>query len=191
MYTTRKTKERTRKFLDFLFRYVVEHDEQWSVPIEVACVCGTKHKIFPALWLAPVKDREWVNVRKDKGERPTAQWLAPLISVDAQLLESCKQEKPSKLLSLLGISISELLLYAFSKDAQGRLDLERAMGSLYSTYAADPSKLTRIAKLVEGNPAAFIQEIEHTLEVRVQIERNKAVGILVQTCCSSPCLARG
>lgn len=178
--TIRKSKERARKFLNFLFDFVIEADSCWSSPLEVDCKCGMKHKIYPSLWIASLKSRSWVPTRKDKSEKPSAQYLAQLLAEDSQLLQKCKQEKPSRLLNVLNVSIGELMMNAIAKDDKIRQELDTAMASLYGTFMLDPSKLTKVAQLAESDPQLFIKEIEERLQTREQIRRNQAVGSLVE-----------
>ncbi len=180
MDTVRKSKEKNRRLLDFLFKYVVESDNHWNTPSEVECVCGERHKIYSALWLAPLKDRSWVWVRRDKAEKPSAHFLAPIVDEDAQLIQSCRMEKPVRLLSILGVSVSELMIQVISKNEQSKLTMESAVGSLYSTYMTTPDTLSKIAQLAENEPQLFVTEIEARLLERERIRNNQKVGALVE-----------
>jgi len=177
--TIRKSKDKARRFLDFLFKYVIEVDNQWNSPLEVNCKCGTKHKIYPAFWMARLKSRLWIPVRKDKNEKPSAQYLALLLEGHNELLRNCRQDKPSKLLSILNVSIGELMMHIVAKDDKIRLELDKAMGSLYSTFMTNPNQLSKIAQLAEVEPM-FIEEIEQRIQTREQIRRNQSIGSSVE-----------
>lgn len=177
--TVRKVKDKARSFLNFLFRYVVEKDSQWSTPIEVDCECGARHRIYPARWMPVLKSRQWVPKRKD-GEKPSAQYLAPLVADDPGLLQICRQDKPSRLLNVLNVSISELMIHVAAKDEKTKLELDKAMGSLYSVFMENPSELSKLANLAEIDPLLFMQEIEERLSIRKQIRRNQDIGALVE-----------
>lgn len=191
MATVRKSKDKSQTFLKFLFDYVLPSDKLWYTPAEPLCACGNKHKIWPAVWLAPVKERSWVYLRKDKGERPSAEALAGIIEGDMGLLESSKLEKPTKLLDILGISVSELILYAVSTDDQMKLRLQMATGSLYAVYQNDPDQLAKLAFLAKQDPVAFIDTLEREALVRQQVERNKQVGLEVQDLLQEALARRG
>jgi hypothetical protein len=178
--TVRKSKDKARKFLGFLFDYIIENDTGWDNPIEVSCKCGSKHKIYASLWLGKLKERSWIPVRKDKSEQPNAKNLAMLLKDDEKLLEKCRQDKPSRLLARLNISRSELMMNVAAKDDKIRIELDNAIGSLLSTYMTNPSKLSRIAQLAESEPELFLEKMEAHLSTREQIRRNQSIGSLVE-----------
>ena len=176
----RKSKDKARKFLEFLFDYIIENDDQWTNPTEFSCNCGSKHKIYLSSWFSTLKERSWVPVRKDKSEKPNAQYLALLLGNDDKLLEKCRQDKPSILLNRLNISISELMMHVAAKDDKIKAELDKAMGSLFSTFMANPNQLSKLAQLAESEPALFIKEMEERIQTREQIRRNQSVGPLVE-----------
>lgn len=178
--TIRKSKDKARKFLEFLFDYIINNDSGWDNPVEVGCECGSKHKIYPASWLGLLKDRSWVPVRKDKSEKPNAQALAPLIRTDTKLIEKCREDKSSILLRSLNIRISDLMMLVAAEDDKSKIDLDKAMGSLLSTFMTNPSQLSKIAELAKSDPKLFIEEIEERLSTREQIRRNQNIGSLVE-----------
>jgi len=177
--TVRKSKDKARKFLGFIFDYVIENDNQWANYVEVNCKCGLKHKIYPASWFGVLKDRKWVPARK--GEKPNAQFIASLIETDGKLIEKCGRGKPSILLSRLNISIGDLMMHIAAKDDKTKIELNRAMGSLFSTFMTNPYQLSKIAQLAESDPALFIKEMEERIQTREQIQRNQSVGSLVES----------
>lgn len=177
--SVRKSKEKARKFLGFLFDYVIENDARWEEPIEVNCSCGTKHRIYRGFWMARLKSRSWIPVRKGKSEKPNVQYLALLLEGHNELLQHCRQDKPSRLLSILNVSISGLMMHIVAKDDKIKLELDKAMGSLFSTFMINPSQLSKIAQLAEVDPM-FIEEIEQRIRNREQVRRNQSVGSLVE-----------
>ncbi|HUV80571.1 MAG TPA: hypothetical protein VMW40_07115 [Candidatus Bathyarchaeia archaeon] len=178
--TIRKSKDKARKFLDFLLKYVVEVDTQWNSPLEVNCECGTKHKIYPAFWLATLKNRSWVPVHKNKSEKPNAHYLALLLEDHEELLQNCREDNPSRFLNKLNVGIGELTMCIVAKDEKTKLELEKAMSSLFGTFMANPSNLSKIAQLAENEKELFISEIEERIRIREQIRRNQSLGSLIE-----------
>lgn len=176
--TIRKSKEKTRKFLRFIFSYIVEGDKSWYNDVEVECECGSKHKIYPIEWISVLKKRQWVPAPKDKPL--TSKNLALVIKNDEELLKTCRDEKPLRLLSFLNISISELMMHVAAKDGQVKIELDKAMGSLFGTFMANPSQLSKIAQLAESEPELFIKEMEKHIKNKEQIQSNQSVGFLVE-----------
>jgi len=180
--TVRRSKDKARKFLGFLIDYILENDVQWVNTVECDCKCKSKpkHKIYTALWLGRLRNREWVPTGKGREEKPSASVLASLIGSDKNLLGKFRQEKPSLLLGRLNISISELMMNVAAKDNKTKSELDKAMGSLFSTYMTNPSQLSKIAQLAESEPVLFINEIEERIKTEEQIHKNQSVGALVE-----------
>ena len=179
--SVRKSKEKARKFLEFLFDFVIEHDPQWDTPSEVTCKCGLKHKVYPALWIKVLREREWIPVGRGKEEKLNSQHLASLLEKDKNLQQKCVQDRPSLLLSILNVSVGEVMMHIVAKDEKTKHELGKAMGSLYATFMENPSQLKKLAQLAEHEPDLFIKEMEEKILIREQIRRNQSIGALVET----------
>lgn len=179
--TIRNSKDKCRKFLEFLFTYIVEEDNEWNSALEVICTCGVKHQIYPAIWFPPLKIKSWIPGRKNKSEIASVQSLASLLDGHANLLENCRQDMPSRLLNKLNISIGELMMRIAAKDENVKLELDKAMGSLFSTFMINPTQLSKIAELAENESDLFIEELEKRLHTREQIRKNQFVGATIET----------
>ena len=178
--SVRNSKEKARKFLGFLFDFVVEYDAKWNTPVEVDCKCGSKHKIYPAFWIKVLKDREWVPVGRGKEEKLNSRCLASLLEKHKSLQQKCVQDKPSLLLSILNVSVGEVMMHVVAKDDKTKHELGRAMGSLYSTFMENPNQLSKIAELAESETELFVKSIEERIYTREQIRKNQSVGSLVE-----------
>jgi len=84
------------------------------------------------------------------------------------------------LLSRLNISIGELMMHFVTKDEKVKLELDKAMGSLFNTFMSNPHQLSKIAELAESESELFIAEMEERIETREQIRRNQFMGALVE-----------
>jgi vacuolar-type H+-ATPase subunit I/STV1 len=126
-----------------------------------------------------LKKRQWVPAPKDK--LLTSRNLALVLEKDEELLRMCEQDKPTRFLSVLNISISELMMQVVaSEDQKTKLELDKAMGSLFSTFMTNPSQLSKIAQLAKSDPGLFIEEMDERLSIREQIRRNQSIGSLVE-----------
>ena len=179
--SVRNSKEKARKFLEFLFDFVIEEDTRWNTSMEVNCKCGSKHKIYPAFWIKVLKYREWVPLGRGKEEKLNSQYLASLLEKDKNLQQKCVQDKPSLLLSILNVSVGEVMMHIVAKDDKTKHELGRAMGSLYSTFMGNPNQLNKIAQLAASETELFVKEIEERIQTREQIRRNQSIGSLVET----------
>lgn len=178
--TVRKSRTKAQEFFSFLFNYVIKYDDLWHTSLAVTCECGSTHRIHPSAWLKTLKTRSWVPIRKDKSEKPSAQYLSRILEGDNELLQLCKEDRPSELLSIFGVSISELMIQIAAKDERTRQELERAMGSLVSTFRTNLSQLNEIAKLAESDRDLFIDDLKERINVRNQINKNQDVGRRVE-----------
>lgn len=177
--TIRGSKEKARKFLNFVIDYIIEVDKShWDSVLEVACECGSKHKIHPAQWVSVLKRRQWVPAPKDKPL--TSANLSVVLKDQEELLKKCRQDQTSKLLNILNMSISELMMQIAAKNDTIKLELDKAMGSLFSTFMARPDQLNKIAKLAESDTELFVEEIEERIKTKEQINRNQQLGTLVE-----------
>lgn len=188
--TIRGSKEKARKFLNFVIDYVVEADKaHWDSIVEVNCECGSKHKIYPAQWVSVLKRRQWVPAPKDKPL--TSANLSIVLKDQEELLKKCRQDQSSKLLILLNMSISELMMHVAAKNDTIRLELDKAMGSLFSTFMTRPDQLNKIARLAESDTELFVKEIEERIQIKEQINRNQLLGSLVEDLLRSVLEAQG
>ncbi|CUS96540.1 DUF3883 domain-containing protein [Candidatus Kryptobacter tengchongensis] len=67
-----------------------------------------------------------------------------------------------------------------AKNEETRVELDKAMGALFSIFMTNPSRLNQIAQLAQSDPKLFIEEMEKRLYTREQIQRNQAIGSLVE-----------
>lgn len=179
--SSRSSREKARRILSFVLNSVLQVDNMWSSEEEIDCRCGHKHKVRPALWLSSLKRKQWVPVRRGKSEKPSVKTLLVLFDEEPLLLSKCREEGPNKFLDMLGVSFGELMINLVAKDNdQTRLELSSAMGSLYSTFSTDPKKLTKVALLAEKDVGVFVEELEHRLEIKQQVQDNQTAGRLVE-----------
>ena len=177
----RKSKPKAREFLSFLFNYVIEEDDLWNSTSEVSCGCGENHRIYESHWMARLKSLKWVPVGKNRQDLPNPGCLALLLEDEKMLLDRCRHDKPSKLLSMLGVSIGGLMMEVVAKDDEGaRLELDKAMGSLFNAYGTNPHQLSEMARLAEGDPGLFLKEVKRRLETKALVQRNQHVGQLFE-----------
>lgn len=95
--------------------------------------------------------------------------------------QKCVQDKPSLLLSILNVSVGEVMMHIVAKDEKTKHELGKAMGSLYSTFMENPNQLEKLAQLAEHEPDLFIKEMEERILNRERIRRNQSIGALVET----------
>lgn len=170
--TVRKSKEKVKKFLKFLFNYVLEEDNNWKEEKDIHCECGASHKVYPSLWLATLKNRAWIPLQRDKSEKPSAESLSLIIKDDNELLEKCKEDNSLLFLNRIGVSITNLMVNIVTTDKEVKIKLDKAIGSLVNIFRENLNYLDQIPQ--------FINEIKGKFNIINQIERNQKIGRLVE-----------
>lgn len=178
--TVRRSKEKARRFINFIFQYVLERDSSWHTPIMVKCKCGKTHQILPSTWFSKLKQLSWIPTSRNHSEPPSSQNLAKLIENDQQLLEMCKKPLPAEFLRSLGISYVEMLMSITSKDSKERAEIEHSIGVLFDTFRFDPANLNLMAQFAGKDPKLFLREVEKSLSNQELVRRNKETGTLVE-----------
>ena len=179
--TVRRSKEKARRFINFIFQYVLENDSSWHIPIIVNCKCGKTHQILPSTWLCKLKQLSWIPTSRNHSEPPSSQNLAKLIEDDPQLLEMCKKPFPAEFLRSLGISYVEMLMSITSKDSKVRAEIEHSIGVLFDTFRSNPANLSLMAQFAGKDPELFLKEITKSFSNQELVRRNKETGTLVES----------
>jgi len=142
----RKSKTMAKKFLRFLLEYAVQKDTSWMNAIPVSCSCdeqGIEHEIYPSKWLLVLRSRPWVPISKNIQEFPSTENLVPLFEKEADLLDHLMEDKASSLLSILGVSPSQILIGI--QPTETRVQLDKAFVRLL--LATESSELNKMAQV--------------------------------------------
>lgn len=171
----RRSKQMATKFLRFLLEYVVNEDRSWIDPKSVLCSCeeqGTNHEIYPSKWLYVLRAREWVPISKNKDEQPSTENLAPFFQKNQDLLDHLTRDKPSLLLSVLGVSPSQILMG--SQSPEDRFELDKAFLKLLLATKSDFHELNKIAQVYQ-NPS-LKAKLEEAYGLQKKVIRNQIIG---------------
>lgn len=178
--SVRRSKEKAKKFIEFLFEYAIAKDDSWFTPISIKCKCGDSHQILPSTWLTKLKQNAWVPTSRNHSEPPTSQNLARLVEDEPRLFRMCSEELPSKFLSKLGVSYVEMFMAIVTKDERSRLEIEHSIGVLFNAFRSRPENLKFVANLAERDPELFLKEIKKSFDNQQLIVRNQETGRLVE-----------
>lgn len=176
----RSSKERARAFIRFLLNFAVFYDDSVIEPRKLSCKCGKEHSVYTSDWLRVLKTRSWVPIRKGKQEIPSAQNLAALIQDQHDILRKISEDKPSKFINNLNVSVSDIVKNAIAKDERVKFELDKAAGMLYEKFGENPQQLTSLARLVRDEPN-FIQEFQERIAKREKVRRNQLIGAAVES----------
>jgi len=175
----RNSKIQARLFVKFLMEFVVDFDDKSLEPVEQACQCGKKHKVYSLYWLIVLKTQKWIPAGKNKQDFPSSKNLADLFQNQSDILNTMIQDRPSKLLNMLNTSVSDIMKFIVGKDEKTKLELDKATGKLYRKFSQNPEQLTGLATLVDEEPS-FIQEFQLKLEQKAKIRKNQLIGGMVE-----------
>lgn len=175
----RKSKERSKKLLRFLFDYAIKMDEVWSRRIEVGCECGKPHRICPAEWLGFIKKRYWIPTeKKDRYSTPSVEALARLFEDDVELQQKLQDMTVLKFLDRIQIGGGEILRYVGGKDEETRLAAEEAVVKIFLATSADPEELKNIADAIADPDLRA--KLEQWQANKGLIHRNQKIGTHVE-----------
>ena len=178
--SVRKSKNKARKFIEFLFQYVLKEDASWRDPVEVKCSCGQTHHILPSTWLSKLKQNSWIPTIRNHAELPSSQNLAKLMEGDQHLLEMCKNPLPAEFLRALGVSYVEMLMSVAAKDEKVKGEIEHSIGILFDTFRTNLENINLIAKFAESDPDLFLKEVKRSFKNQDLVKKNKETGTLVE-----------
>ncbi len=159
-----------RKFLHFIFDYLLRADRSWRDAVSTDCSCGKNHRNFASGWLYTLAaGRRWVP--KDKS--PKADNIAPLI--DASLLATLARDDDSATFLLqLGIGVSDLFRVKMA-DPSERLQADRLAARMYAQDAQTRALLAHVLDDPDVRDLA-----RRHLEDRELTQRNREVGARVE-----------
>jgi len=175
--TVRSSRLKGTRFLLFLFDYLIPNCAGAMEYTSVNCACGETHSIHRALWLPPIKDRQWVNVRKGHYGPPTAQNLARLWRDEPSLGRKLENDFVMTFLQRIGVSASEILMNLSGGDDRA---MQKALVSLLNAAGNNSDQLLRLAEVLTSDPE-LIEEFEERKLRRERNRLNQELGALVET----------
>jgi hypothetical protein len=173
----RGSRSKGAKFLAFIFDYLLPRSAGAMEFIPVSCTCAKVHSIHRALWLPPIKERQWVNERRSHYGPPTAQNLARLWNEDPSLRRKLEDDSVLMFLSRIGVSASEILMNLAGGDDR---EMQRAFVSLLNAADNKPEQLLKLAEVLSSDPE-LIEEFEKRKQRRERTRLNQQLGAFVET----------
>ena len=111
MNQVRTSRPRAGLFWRFLTEWLVREDSRGLEPAEAECECGETHRYFPAAWLVPLRESNWIRLRNsDVREYARAQPLADLLRDNGWEANTLKENTDAlKLLEAIDVAHFDLL----------------------------------------------------------------------------------
>lgn len=177
---------RAKRFLGLLFDYVLPRDSNWKETVTVECSCGSPHTLLPCEWLALLKTKKWVPVRKGDEESEdyepqaaSAQNLEELLGDG--LNEIIREDDNIQLLKHLGFNTLELQI---RRRSEGDKTREESIRDQLATIVAQASEedLGILETIVgsEHELSTIVDIANERLKTRIVVRRNKEFGEAIQ-----------
>jgi len=171
--TVKGSKPRARKFLEFIFAYLLNSDSSWKQAVPVPCSCGKEHKVFTCSWLRTLKENQWLPLRGGRHGYATAETIATII--DESLFNKLTQDEDAAIfLQRLEISVGDLFRVKIT-DPSERLRADRLAAKM---YAQDSQMRVLLSHVLDD--ADFRELAQKHLEQKRLTQRNREVGTLVE-----------
>lgn len=176
----RQSQRRARLFWDFLTRWLAAEDAQRLEAQESMCVCGSRHRYYPAGWLVPLVRNRWVPLSGRRTDRASAHSLAKLLR-DSGWSADILRTSPEivALLNALGVGVTELIRELFTKDDGERTALDEALAQLLTSVGGDRDRLHTLAEAIQEDGKLFDHLEERQQRLRV-VRENQRFGELVE-----------
>ena len=167
-------------FWDFLTCWLAVEDVQGLEIQESACVCGSPHHYYPAAWLVPLANNQWVPLEGRRADRATANSLANLVR-DSQWPVDLLRKSPQVIafLKALGVSIPELIIELVTTDHDERAALDETLARLLTSVGSDWGRLQVLAEDIHEDGDLF-DHLEDRRQRRRMVRENQRLGALVE-----------
>lgn len=180
MSRVRDSQSRARLFWRFLTEWLAKEDLQALESKKTECECGKTHRYYPAAWIEPLRENNWVRLGNEVRDYATAQSLANLLR-DSGWDPNSLNANPAavKLLEAIGVTRFDLMRELVSKN-----DEERATMNDQLTYliTATGGNLNHVREFVEDmqNDEELPDILKKRREDRQMVQKNQHLGKRVE-----------
>lgn len=185
-----------RLFWQFLTEWLVKADSQGLETKLAKCEsCGNDHRYYPASWMIPVLNNQWIRQKGNLRVSANAKSLASLLR-NSEWDPSSLNENPAalKLLEEMDVSLSDLKLGLIAESEEKRNEVINLATTLYDV---NPNDLSQVNELVqhasEGNLSQInmvaqdlkkdkdlFEELEKRRRRREIVHKNQELGKQVE-----------
>ena len=162
----RQSRSLAHKFWCFLTEWLLVHNSEGVEIIEgILCSCGETHQCYPAAWLVPLVNRQWIP-EGGKSVAAKPETLANLLrGSELDLGSLSESDSIGKLLEAIGVSRFELMREIFI-DGNNRDAVDHAMIEIVRKSEGDVNYLNHAIKYIETvtSNENLPQDLENLLE---------------------------
>lgn len=172
----RNSRSRARLLLKFIFEWLSVRDDEGLSISEAACVCGEKHRYYPAAWLRQVVRNRWVPIDKDRRDSANARSIAQLIDKDR--IQALMGAAPGvdRVFEAMHIGKLALGIQAAVKDGVQAGRMEAALAGILSSAGGGVIAMAEDLRDDEG----LLKVIEKRRSDRHQATVNRRLGECVE-----------
>ena len=185
MERVRDSQERAVLFWRFLTDWLVKRELQSLEITEAECECGEKHRYFPAAWIEPLRENNWIRLPNDRRDKANAQSLAHLLRAveDWDPNSLSENSTTSKLLDAIGVSRLGLMQELVAKDDKSRAALDNSFINILAAVGNNLGHLEHARQYMEdlNEDQDLPAVLAERRELRRQIHNNQRLGSLVET----------
>ena len=180
MERVRSSESRARLFWRFLTEWLVNEDENGLTMEKAHCTCGSDHRYYGSVWLAPLRDRKWVPQGNGVRDRVTARSLARLLR-DHWSLPTDPAKSPSLFRFLDAMRVTRLgLVREFLVDGdESRVQLDDTMASILASTEGDLRSVSEFVKDLKSDAGLVDHLSERRARRRIVLE-NQRLGESVE-----------
>ncbi len=181
MEDVRNSRFRAGLFWRFLTEWLVKEDTCGLEPAEAECECGQTHRYFPASWLVPLRENNWIRQRNsDVREYAKAQPLADLLRDNGWEANTLKENTGAlKLLEAIDVAHFDLLR-AFVAAKPG--DRQKQDDILTEILVATGGNLNPIKEFMQDmeDDENLRDHLAERRERRQRVHANRNLGLQVE-----------
>ncbi|MFD1616561.1 sacsin N-terminal ATP-binding-like domain-containing protein [Gelatiniphilus marinus] len=174
---SRKANKRTSQLLEFITECILVKDTKLFEEVQIE-IYGQPVSIYPSIWIARLKNRQWVNIGKDKSETATSSNLSDYFEKSPLLSEKLKDEKTAKFLNIIGVSVGDLTKNIYAKTDEEKFEWDKAYTSILS--AGHNNQVTPEEVLGIFNDPALIEEIKKKRKEKTIVKNNRDIGLTIE-----------
>ena len=184
MDRVRDSQERAVLFWRFLTNWLVKRESQGLEIAEAACECGERHRYFPAAWIEPLREHNWIRLPNDRRDKANAQSIAHLMrAVEDWDHNSLSEHSPaSKLLDAIGVSRLSLMRELVAEDDESRAVLDNSFINILAAVGNNLGHLEDARQYMEdlNEDQELSAMLAERRERRRQVHNNQYLGSLVE-----------
>ena len=142
MARVRQSKPLSALFWEFITKWLVRHDSSGLECREALCICGNYHRYYPAQWLVPLQNNQWVPRGERRAERATAQSIANMFRTEEWDRSTLSDIGTFRFLEAVGVSRFDLMRRLFLPNDEIRTEVDIVFMEMLKATGGNVSRLS-------------------------------------------------